>query len=76
MFRYLKRERLERRAADYLRIHPEDEPAVKATYFALMTLAPKSAWEVASLTAGRELSSAEWEAYAPRWERVWTFMVN
>nr|WMC98992.1 hypothetical protein RAR13_09980 [Aminobacter aminovorans] len=74
MFRWLKQRKLEKRAADYLHIHPEDEPAVKAIFFAMMALAPRNVWEVASITAGREISPEEWEIYGPRWERAWTFM--
>jgi hypothetical protein len=68
---YFTRKFRHRRAQKYLAAHPDDEPAVQTIVAALDLLAPKSAREVAEMTAARQLSDAEWQKFGPRWERAW-----
>jgi hypothetical protein len=71
LFDWLRRKRRMRRATDYLRAHPEDEPAAKAIYITVEFLGATSARQVAEITAGRPLSDEEWTEFGPRWERAW-----
>ena len=71
MWRWLERRSRTRRAKNYLRLYPRDEPAVRGILAALDTSHPKSARDAAEITNGRKLSDAEWASYANRWERVW-----
>jgi hypothetical protein len=74
--RWLQRHGHRRRAVEYLRVHPEDEPAVNAILVAMETLGHKSAREIAQVTAAREISEVEWATYGPRWERAWNFVMK
>jgi hypothetical protein len=76
MWRWFARRSRERRAKRYLQTHPEDDPAVQTILFTLDHLCPKSARDVAQMTAGRKLSEAEWISFAPRWERAWAAIVS
>ena len=75
MWRWLERRTRVRLAKNYLRLHPRDEPAVRAILGALASFRPESARHAAEITNGRELSEAEWASYANRWERVWNAIV-
>ena len=75
MWRWLERRSRARRAKNYLRLYPRDEPAVRAILGALTSFRPESARHAAEIANGRELSEAEWASYANRWERVWNAIV-
>ena len=59
-----------RRAKNYLRLYPRDEPAVRGILTALNSFHPKNARDAAEIANGRELSEAEWASYANQWERA------
>lgn len=63
------------RADNYLRAHPEDEPAVEAIVAAVEAFGIGTAREAAEITAGGPLSDAEWAQFGPRWERAWRAIV-
>ena len=71
MWRWLERRSRTRRAKNYLRLYPRDEPAVRAILDALASFRPESARHAAEIANGRELSEAEWASHANQWERVW-----
>jgi hypothetical protein len=71
MWRWLERRLRLRRARNYLRLYPRDEPAVRAILGALETLRLECARDAAEIANGRELSEAEWASHANRWERAW-----
>jgi hypothetical protein len=82
VWRWLERRARERRAKDYLRLYPHDEPAVRsilgipASGLGIPASGcPESAREAAEIANGRKLSEAEWASYARRWERVWDAIV-
>jgi len=75
MWRWLERRSRTRRAKNYLRLYPRDEPAVRAILDALASFRPESARHAAEIADGRELSEAEWASYANRWERAWYAIV-
>jgi hypothetical protein len=60
MWRWLERRSRLRRARNYLRLYPRDEPAVRGLLAALDSLHPKNARDAAEIANGRELSEAEW----------------
>ena len=66
----------QRRAIDYLKRHPEDEPAVKAIIAAVEILHQNDPREAASSAFGRWLTEEEWAAVRPKWERAWYFIVG
>ena len=76
MWRWLERRSRVRRAKNYLRLYPRDEPAVRAIFGALDKNCPETARDAAEIANGkRELSEAEWASYANRWERAWYAVV-
>ena len=60
MWRWLERRSRLRRAKNYLRLYPRDQPAVRGILAALDSLHPKNARDAAEIGNGRELSEAEW----------------
>jgi hypothetical protein len=76
MFRQMKHKARVRRAIDYLREHPEDEPAVKAILSSTYVLDAKNAREAAEITGGRKVTDEEWRTYGTRWERAWYAIVR
>jgi len=57
---WLERRSRERRATNYLRLYPRDEPAVRAILNILASSdRPESAREAAEIANGRKLSEAE-----------------
>ena len=75
MWGWLERKARERRAKNYLRLYPRDEPAVQSILTILASRRPESARDVAEMANGRKLSEAEWASYANRWERAWRAIV-
>ncbi len=76
MFRQLKHNARVRRAIEYLRTHPEDEPAAKAILASTHVLDAKNAREAAEIAGGRKLTDEEWSVFGPRWERAWYAIVR
>ena len=72
---WLERRARERRAKNYLRLYPRDEPAARSILSILASSRPESAREAAEIANGRKLSEAEWASHANRWERVWDAIV-
>jgi hypothetical protein len=64
-----------RRARNYLRLYPRDEPAVRGILAALDSFHPGCARDAAEIANGRELAEAEWASHATRWERAWDVIV-
>ena len=75
MWGWLERRARERRAKNYLRLYPRDEPAVRSILSTLASGRPESARVAAEMANGRKLSEAEWASHANRWERVWNAIV-
>jgi hypothetical protein len=75
MWGWLERRALKRRAHNYLRLYPRDEPAVRSILAILASHRPESARDAAEIANGRKLSEAEWASYANRWERAWHAIV-
>src|ERR1041385_8872082 len=71
MFAWLARKRRERRAAAYLRAHPEDAPAVEMILFMTSTLIPQSVRDVAEMAAGQRFTDMQWATVSARCERAW-----
>jgi hypothetical protein len=72
---WLERKARERRARNYLRLYPRDEPAVRSILSTLVSGRPESARVAAEMANGRKLAEAEWASHANRWERVWNAIV-
>ena len=72
MLNWFRAKRRERRALNYLRMHPEDEPLVLA-FLTRCNLKPNlTAREAAQSLIGRPLSDVQWSQSRWRWERIWT----
>lgn len=79
MFKWLDRRKRERLTTEYLRSHPEDEPAVQAIYMSVEMLGRENvtnARQVAEMLAKRPMSDEEWSKFGPRWERAWYFIMR
>lgn len=79
MFGFSKRERLEKLAARYLAVYPEDDAAVRAilTTKEMFGDAISSPRQVAEILVGRPLTDDEWaESAADRWERAWNYLLS
>jgi hypothetical protein len=72
---WLERRARERRAKNYLRLYPRDEPAVRSILSTLASGRPESARDAAEMANARKLSETEWASHANRWERVWNAIV-
>ena len=78
MWGWFERKSREKRARNYLKAYPDDEPAVEMILFNLDTFGlkiVKSARQVAETASGRKMSNAEWASFGPRWERAWAAIV-
>jgi hypothetical protein len=74
MLRWLRTKRRDRRAQNYLRMHPEDERLVMA-FLTCCNLKPNlTAREAAQALLGKPFSDVQWSHYQSRWrwERIWT----
>ena len=71
MLSWFAEKRRKRRAMNYVRAYPRDEPAARAIYITAGSMGVSSARQVAEITAGRPLTDEEWVQVRPRWERAW-----
>nr|WP_312967784.1 hypothetical protein [Brucella intermedia] len=76
MFEGLKRKARMNRAIEYLRQHPEDEPAVKIILASVDLLNSGSARTCAEISAQRRFTDDEWRDFGPRWERAWYYIIR
>jgi hypothetical protein len=77
MWGWLERRARERRAKNFLRLYPRDEPALFEP-FRVSSSVGSAFWhygDAAEMTNGRKLAEAEWASYANRWERAWRAIV-
>ena len=74
MLKWFRAKRRERRALNYLRMHPEDEPLVMALLTSSNLKPNLTAREAAQALIGKPLSDVQWSHYQSRWrwERIWT----
>lgn len=75
VLRWLTRKLGKRRAVSYARVHPNDEPIVKAIYIGVEMMGASTVRQVAEATAGGPLSKEGWAHFGPRWERAWSAVV-
>jgi hypothetical protein len=77
MLNWFRAKRRERRALNYLRMHPEDEPLVMALLTSSNLKPNLTAREAAQALIGKPLSDVQWSHYQSRWrwERTWTAIV-
>ena len=71
MWGWLEKRARERRAKNFLRLYPRDEPVVQSLLIILASRRAESARDAAEIANGRKLAEAEWLSYANRWERAW-----
>jgi hypothetical protein len=73
MLRWFRTKRRERRALNYLRMHPEDEPLVMALLTSCNIKPNLTAREAAQALLGKPFSDVQWSYYQSRWrwERIW-----
>lgn len=66
----------ERRAKEYLILHPQDEPAVRGILVTLTLTPHATARDAAETVSGRPLSDDEWKRFGIRWEQAWSAIVS
>ena len=76
MLRWLAKRRRNRRAIEYIKLFPQDEPAA----FGILSIVEmfgvkgKTARVVAQMIAGREVPDSEWAEVGYRWQRAWDYI--